>query len=308
MDQLNKSTARKGDFRAVVLYNHQIGARNYSLGLQLPADADEVFAGFRPGQFVEIDLSRTPLPPIDLIPADLADKAGRTILLRRPFSLANLDIKPEGPLADVIYRVVGPATLRMTGLREGDNLQVLGPLGHGFEVPAEKRRALLIAGGMGAPPIQYLARVLVHDHPSIKPIGFAGAKTEDDLPFDRSRRCADGFAAMGIEWHVATDDGSLAHRGLVTECLQEWLTAHIKQDRRAMVIYACGPEPMLAKVTRIAQQEDILCQVSMERRMACGFGVCQGCAVECRPVEGEETIYRLCCQDGPVFDGKEVVF
>ena len=75
-----------------------------------------------------------------------------------------------------------------------------------------------------------------------------------------------------------------------------------------MIIYGCGPEPMLARVAEIAKRKKIDCQVSMERRMACGIGVCQSCAVECRVAESNETIYKLCCEDGPVFDSREVVF
>ena len=308
MVQREKPTARKWDFRAAVLYNRRIGARNYTLGLNLPAEASEAFTSFQPGQFVEVDLSQTALPPAETIPDDLADKACRQILLRRPFSFANLETVPDGLHAELIYCVVGPATLRMTSLREGDGLQVLGPLGRGFTLASSKRHALLVAGGMGAPPIQHLARVLVRDHPAIKPIGFAGAKTADDLPFETPPPRTDEFAAFGIRWSTATDDGSLGHHGFVSECLSRWLTANPKHDRRAIAIFACGPEPMLAKVAQIAQAHGIDCQVSMERRMACGFGVCLGCAVECTAGDGRETTYRLCCQDGPVFDAREVLF
>ena len=111
-----------------------------------------------------------------------------------------------------------------------------------------------------------------------------------------------------LDYQKTTDDGSIGHRGFITQCLEHWLAGHPKEDRKTMVVYACGPEPMLAAVARIALGAGIDCQVSMERRMACGFGVCQGCAVECRPPTGQETVYRLCCQDGPVFNGQEVVF
>jgi len=301
--------ARRGDFRAVVLYNRRIGARNYRIALRLPAEAVAAFVGFQPGQFLEVNLSQTALPPTEAVPADLADKTDRQILLRRPFSLSDLANESGGLVAELTYCVVGPATLRMTTLREGDSLQVLGPLGHGFDVPDGLRWAILVAGGMGAPPIQHLASILTRDHPSIKPIGFAGAKTADALPFETSPSDPRSpcLSALGLEWHVATDDGSWGRRGFVTQCLQTWLASHPHQDRGATGIYACGPEPMLAKVAQIAQAHGIACQVSMERRMACGFGVCQGCAVQCRSDDAAGP-YRLCCQDGPVFNAKEVVF
>jgi len=75
-----------------------------------------------------------------------------------------------------------------------------------------------------------------------------------------------------------------------------------------MIICACGPEPMLAAVARIAREKNIDCQVSLERRMACGIGLCQSCAVECKSEGSSDTVYKMCCEDGPVFDGKEVVF
>ncbi len=271
--------------------------------------AGQVFSGFQPGQFVEIDLSQTALPPADRIPADLADKAARHVLLRRPFSFADLRSAQDGPEAELLYCVVGPATLRMTTLREGDGLQVLGPLGRGFQIAEGKTLALLVAGGMGAPPIQHLARVLARGRPEVETVAFVGAKTRDELPFEIAGQASvRELADLGIEHHVATDDGSAGYKGLVTPCLDRWLTGHAERDRRTMVLCACGPEPMLAEVGRIALGAGIDCQVSMERRMACGFGVCQGCTVECRSGEGPDTVYRLCCQDGPVFDAREVVF
>jgi dihydroorotate dehydrogenase electron transfer subunit len=293
----------------VVTHNHRLSQCNYSLGLRLPDEATTAFGDFRPGQFVEIDLSHAPLPQPEAIPEGLVDRAGRQILLRRPFSLADLAAESEGLLAQIIYCVVGPGTLRMRSLMPDDRVRVLGPLGRGFEVPRPHRWALLVAGGMGAPPIQHLARVLVRDHPDVRCVGFAGARSLADLPFSMEPSTAgpEWSSAMGLEWQVATDDGSYGHRGFVTECLERWLRD--KSDLRSEdpVIYACGPEPMLAQVARIAELRGVDCQVSMERQMACGFGVCQGCAVECKAAEGQ-TVYRLCCQDGPVMDARQVVF
>jgi len=115
------------------------------------------------------------------------------------------------------------------------------------------------------------------------------------------------FARYGIESLVATDDGSAGFAGLVTDCLSEWLDQS-SSGGKDMIIYGCGPEQMLARVAKIAKQKKIDCQVSMERVMACGIGLCQSCAVECRVAESNETVYKLCCEDGPVFDSREVVF
>jgi dihydroorotate dehydrogenase electron transfer subunit len=115
------------------------------------------------------------------------------------------------------------------------------------------------------------------------------------------------FARYGIESIIATDDGSAGFHGLVTDCFLLWLKENRVEAKNA-IIYSCGPEPMLAKVARIARERGIDCQVSMERRMACGIGVCQSCAVECRFEGSNETVYKMCCEDGPVFDAKQVVF
>jgi NAD(P)H-flavin reductase len=119
--------------------------------------------------------------------------------------------------------------------------------------------------------------------------------------------CVPEFAKYGVESLIATDDGSAGYHGLVTDYLVEWLEkSEIPFDD--IIICACGPELMLARVAQIANEKNIDCQVSMERRMACGIGLCQSCAVECRLEDSNETIYKLCCQDGPVFNASQVVF
>ena len=112
---------------------------------------------------------------------------------------------------------------------------------------------------------------------------------------------------MRVESHIATDDGSAGFHGYVTDCVEKWIKQH-KPDPSDVMIYSCGPEPMLAKISQIAHKHKIDCQLSMERRMACGIGLCQSCAVECKLADSNETVYKMCCKDGPVFDGKEVVF
>jgi dihydroorotate dehydrogenase electron transfer subunit len=149
----------------------------------------------------------------------------------------------------------------------------------------------------------------------IEVVAFAGAKSVHALPFEGrmdeiSQQLGFSireFAKYTIESMVATDDGSSGFHGLVTDCFLEWLKEN-KPSAEETIIYSCGPEAMLKKVAEIAKERNIDCQVSMERRMACGIGVCQSCAVECRVEGSNETIYKLCCEDGPVFDAQEVVF
>jgi dihydroorotate dehydrogenase electron transfer subunit len=262
-----------------------------------------------------LDLSGATLPAAENIPEDLKDAAERKVLLRRPFSFANVTTKDGKTSVEILYCVVGPASLRMTTLSAGDSVSVIGPLGNGFWMPKEKKTAILVSGGMGAGPLQHLAKILTTDFPDIDVIAFAGAKTSEGLPFEkRLDKIAQQlefslpeFARYGVQSLVATDDGSTGFAGPVTDCLSEWLRKS-DLDSESIVIYSCGPEAMLMRIDEIAKKKNIDCQVSMERRMACGIGICQSCAVECKVAVSVETIYKLCCEDGPVFDSKEVVY
>ena len=309
------SSSAKGIFEAEVCSNRQIGPGFHRLRLKFTQDGARAFANFEPGQFAELDFSKTALPSQDAVPQELRDASGRKILLRRPFSFAEVTTEDDKTFAELLYCVVGPATVRMTTLSAGDRIGVIGPLGRGFQIPNGKKTALLVGGGMGTPPLQHLAQSLAARDNGIDVISLSGAKTAEALPFEGRLDeisqhlgfSVPEFAKYGIESMVATDDGSAGYHGLVTDCLAEWLE---KSDLsfNDIIICACGPEPMLASVAQIAAEKNIDCQVSMERRMACGIGLCQSCAVECKVAGSNETIYKMCCQDGPVFDAREVVF
>jgi len=311
----NRSSANKGVFCAAVCANKQIEQRFYRLKLEFPGAGAEAFGNFKSGQFAELDLCDTALPPAKNIPEDLSDAAGRKILLRRPFSFTDVTTEGDKTLVDILYCVVGPATLRMTTLAAGNSVSIIGPLGNGFRVPDGKKRAVLVAGGMGAGPLEHLAKILTADYPGIEVTALVGARTAKELPFEGrldeiSQQLGFSlpvFANYGVQSLVATDDGSAGFHGLVTDCFEKWLKENPTESESA-IIYSCGPEVMLARVAEIAKEKKIDCQVSMERRMACGFGVCQSCAVECRVDNSNETVYKLCCEDGPVFDSREVVF
>lgn len=288
--------AEKGEFLAEVAANTAISRRFYKLSLRLSGHAAALFAAATPGQFVQLDASKLSLPQLADVPEDLADASQRCILLRRPFSFCDVIAENRNKTRiEIVYCVLGPATLRMTTLAKGDRLSIIGPLGNGFSVPEGKRVALLVAGGMGAPPILHLAKVLRTNHSDIDVTAFLGAKTIADLPFELSSA------------EIATEDGSAGFAGLVTDCLSQWLDKNTIAAEQT-IIYTCGPEPMLAAVAKIAKICNIDCQESLERMMACGIGICQSCAVECRQQTRKETIYKLCCKDGPVFDAKDIVW
>lgn len=314
MAQDTKNTP-KGCFSAVVNVNKKIGPRFYKLVLHLYRKAAEAFAKTQPGQFIEIDLSSAALPPDRQIPDNLADTVKRGVILRRPFSFSDVDPREDKTVLEIIYCTVGPASLRLTTVKPGEKLNILGPLGNGFTIPENKTAALLAAGGMGAPPIQHLAKILSQQHSEIYTVAFAGAKSKTELPFEgKMDEISEqigypihAFAKYGVESQVATDDGSAGFNGPVTDCVANWLNENEKPPAE-VIIYACGPEPMLKEIAKLAKEKNIDCLISAERRMACGIGLCQSCAVECKVPNSNKTVYKLCCKDGPVFDAKEVVF
>jgi dihydroorotate dehydrogenase electron transfer subunit len=309
------SKPNKGMFDAVVFANKQIRERFYRLGLEFSGDGAAAFGKAKAGQFAELDLSSIALPPVEGITEDLRDAAERKILLRRPFSFCDVSSRKEKTRVEILYCAVGPATLRMTTLSAGKSVSVIGPLGNGFQMPAGKMTALLVSGGMGAGPLIHLAKTFVTDYPKAEIMVFAGARTKTELPFEKptdeiSQQLGFSlheFARFGVESELATDDGSAGYEGFITDCFSKWL-GRSSLSAKDTIIYSCGPEAMLARMAKIAEDKKIDCQISMERMMACGIGVCQSCAVKCKVNGSSETIYKLCCKDGPVFDSKEVIF
>lgn len=238
------------------------------------------------------------------------------VLLPRPFSLAGLRHVDAQSELDLIYRVVGPGTAWMAGLRDGDRVQALGPLGNHFDVPTDRTRAYLVGGGVGLPPMIWLAeRLRAAGH---EVIAFCGAKTRRLMAMtltatastDPAEPCmaADEFARHGTAVVPATDDGSLGFKGLVSSAMAAHHAAHPCPNDR-LVVYTCGPEPMMRAVARWCADRDVRCQVCMERMMACGIGTCQSCVVAIRDDTATAGYaYRLCCTDGPVFDACDVVW
>jgi dihydroorotate dehydrogenase electron transfer subunit len=309
------SKPNKGVFDAVVCSNRQVMGRFFRLGLEFTGGGAKAFSQTKPGQFTQLDLSKATLPSAEKIPQNLRDAAQRKILLRRPFSFCNVTANDDKTVVEILYRVVGPATLRMSTLTNGDSVSAIGPLGNGFSILKDKKTALLMVGGIGVGPLIHLAKVLTTNCPTTEVFTFAGAKTKEELPLEKlldklaqevGFSLAE-FARYGVQSFVATDDGSAGFAGPVTECLLDWLK-HYRVNSRDTIIYACGPEVMLAKVAEIARDRKIDCQVSMERMMACGISLCQSCSVECKMNGSNKTTYKLCCKDGPVFDGVAVVF
>ncbi|MFO0637488.1 MAG: dihydroorotate dehydrogenase electron transfer subunit, partial [Nannocystaceae bacterium] len=217
---------------------------------------------------------------------------GRELLNPRAFSV--LWSEPDGRFA-VMLKAYGRGTTRMVAMHPGERMTVTGPLGRGFPPPGQGRTQLLVAGGVGLPPLHLQARVAARGGHAREVELFYGGRNRDDLVL------LDDFARWGIAAHCATEDGSVGERGFVTVPLRERLQ-QARRDGAGVEILACGPTPMLRAVRTLALELDTIAWLCLEEEMACGFGVCLGCAV---PVHGERP-YRYCCTDGPVFEARQV--
>lgn len=306
---------KKGIFNATVLQNRILGDKFFRITLELEKKANFVFKTAAPGQFIQIDISKFALPAEKYISKHLCDSSQRSIILRRPFSFADINCSNESVVLEILYSVLGPATLRMKTLKTGDSVNLIGPLGNGFILPENKKLAILVAGGMGAPPLVHLADVLKEKCRNTEIKVFVGTKTISDLSlFDikidkiiKTKISLGEFSRHDIETIISTNDGSAGFKGHVTEILTNWITQN-KPQISDTIIYACGPEKMLNAAAAVSKEFNIPCQVSLERRMACGTGLCQSCAVKYIDKTSGNTIYKLCCKDGPVFWADEIVW
>jgi dihydroorotate dehydrogenase electron transfer subunit len=201
--------------------------------------------------------------------------------LARAFSIARRRVGES----HFLLEDVGPGTKRLCELREGEGVWALGPLGRGFQPPTERRRAILLGGGVGIAPLAILQDALEAE---------AEREVTVLLGFRDSARAEGAALLRGAQ--VATDDGSVGHHGLLTDLL----IAELDRDERA-VIYACGPAPMLEAVRAICAERGVPAQLALEAGMACGFGACFGCVV---PRRGGG--YLRVCVDGPVIDAAEL--
>ncbi len=216
-------------------------------------------------------------------PGQFAQVAVRGKTLRRPISICDIIVDT----IRIVFEVRGEGTEILSESNTGDMINIISPLGRGFEINPKKKTAF-IGGGIGVPPMLYSARQCGEN--AIVIIGFRNKEAvilEED------------FKKLGCRVILTTDDGSYGLHGFVTQPLEEIINS-------AEAVCACGPTPMLKGISEIAEKNNVDCQISLEQRMACGIGACLGCAVLVR--NGEAEIYKHVCKDGPVFNSKEVVF
>ncbi len=233
--------------------------------------------------------------------------------MRRPLSIQRVD--REAGWVEILYKVLGTGLARLAAARPGDKLSCLGPIGRGFTVRAERPRRLLIGGGVGIPPMVFLAEEL-RDAPGARPVVMMGS--EIPFPF-RTRPSAVMLPGLppaviatmplldewGIACRLASQRGYAGcYEGFVTEMAAEWLATLGPAALAETEIYACGPTPMLRAVAAVAARFGVPAQVSLEEFMACAVGGCAGCVVR---VEGPEgPAMKRVCVDGPVFEARTV--
>lgn len=210
-------------------------------------------------------------------------------LLARPFGISGFQRKEEGADVEIMYKVVGKGTRVMERWRPGHPATFLGPLGRGFVLPPEGTSSLLVAGGVGLPPLLALAR-------KMEALGRVG-----ELSLIYGEASSDRLVDLGtdlfpgVETATCTEDGSCGTRGLVTGLLEA------KDNGQGSHLFVCGPNPMMKAVMERTVHRCLSAQYSLEARMACGFGVCSGCAAKL--ASGD---YVRVCREGPVFDGSEL--
>ncbi len=226
----------------------------------------ELTSIIKPGQFLNIRVTERIYP-----------------LLRRPFSVCDI----EGDYLYLMFNIMGEGTSILAHKPIGTNLDILGPLGNGFNLEGNYETAVIVAGGLGVAPFPFVTRKL-NGKKNI--ISFIGGKTKNDVIIYNLKNVKE-----------ASDDGSRGFKGNVVQLLEN--NIELLQSG-TIKIFACGPTVMLRVLKEFCLKHNFECEVSTECAMACGFGICQGCPIESTT---EQDHYQLVCKDGPVFNIKDVV-
>jgi dihydroorotate dehydrogenase electron transfer subunit len=263
----------------MVVRNERIKSLYFMLRIYCPPIANQI----KPGQFVMLKVSDNASP-----------------LLRRPFSVyksypvGHSEGRKRGQLF-ILYKKVGKGTRRMTTLRKGQNVNLIGPLGNGFTLPPlpSSAHCILIGGGVGIVSLYPLAEALR----GRKCFVFIGGKTQDDI------LGVEDFRKLESTIFTATEDGSLGFPGTVVDLFLS--QAKKFKGNHKYHIYACGPAPMLKALAGTVRSKKFICQVSLEARMGCGFGACWGCVVK---TKHPQLPYQRVCQEGPVFRLKHIAW
>jgi len=243
--------------------------------LRMTFRAPDIAANALPGQFIMLRVSD-----------------GLDPLLRRPFSIHQTTA--DG-LVQILFKVLGKGTALLAALLPGREINLVGPLGRGFDL-AERSAVCLVGGGMGIAPLYFASRELLRRAVPGKLVVLLGSRTEAEIaPLKQD------FLDLGVtDLHIATDDGSLGHHGYVAELMDTCM-----DGAENWTVCTCGPHPMMRAVAEKSKKRSFQCQVSLETMMACGISACLGCAIPRAGLSGD---YLHVCKDGPVFDANEVAW
>jgi dihydroorotate dehydrogenase electron transfer subunit len=245
--------------------------RDTDLYFRLVVRAPQIAPLVQPGQFAHVRI--LPL---------------KHALLRRPFSIFEV----SGDTLCILYKTIGQGTEVLSRMQPGEELSMIGPLGHGFTVPQPGGEVpLLVAGGYGMAALYLLAQRTPQ-----KGIAFVGGRRRVDV------LCEEEFRALGWEVRVATEDGSYGEKGLVTQAL----LTELKRRTAGRKLFACGPTPMLEAVGQLAEEFSLPAELSLDEHMGCGIGVCLTCVVPIKTGDGWE--YQRTCTEGPVFDFRQIAW
>jgi dihydroorotate dehydrogenase electron transfer subunit len=259
--------------------NEEIQKDYFLMKVKLASSFDDPL----PGQFVMIRI------------AGLTDP-----FLSRPISIYSFCRGKNFCKVELLYRVVGKGTQILAGLIKSSQVEIHGPLGGSFAVPADKKQIIFIAGGIGVAPLSLLAEYLCRNVclPKESMSFYLGAQTADDIVG------LDKLQKLCYNIQICTDNGTLGRKGLVTDAFQKDMKKYCAANA---IIYTCGPRAMVRTLSKILKGSKFTCQASMEERMACGNGACMGCAVAIKDKQGNLT-YKRVCADGPVFDLRQIIW
>ena len=262
--------------------------KQYIITLQ----SEEIVKRAKAGQFVHIKVA-------DGIP------------MRRPISIMSINYKNN--TFDILYKIVGEGTLELSKRKVGEYISVIGPIGNGFTALNKKKIPLMIAGGVGIPPIIAMAQNLKNNN-NYKPLVILGSEIPFPFaikPVNNNTKSNNANYTMALleKWNIECRLASMqgytgVYKGYVTDLAKKYLENISKQDLKKVAIYSCGPEPMLKAVAKLAAEFNLPCQVCLEEFMACAVGGCAGCTVMVKTNEGEQM--KRVCVDGPVFEANSI--
>jgi dihydroorotate dehydrogenase electron transfer subunit len=257
-----------------IIYNKEIAPTIYKLVLE----SEYLKEHSKAGQFINIKCSE-----------------GINTILRRPISISSIDYNRN--TVTVFYQTKGRGTNYLAQKSKGETLDLIGPLGTPFTLSEEFKKIAVVGGGIGIFPLLFL----LEQTPASYKTAYIGFKNK------KLALLINEFQEKTNELLITTEDGSLGHKGFITDLLNLQLNQDKEKYKKYDIIYACGPEPMMEKVVSLAHNFGIKSQISLEQRMGCGIGACLACVYKIKTSEGGWQ-YKRVCKDGPVFWGEEVDF